>query len=152
MTLMRWQSKNYDPFTDLLDLHNEISRALDLPMRRGAEASPARTAWFPPVDILVEEENLRVRAEIPGMTKDNLDISISGDVLTIKGEKKQEKESKERNYYRSERFYGSFQRLFVLPCAVKADKVSAEYANGVLEITLPKKEEEKTQQIQVNMK
>ncbi len=154
MTLTRWQGKKvWDPFGDLMDLHNEISRVLDFPMQaRGEGATTNAGMMFPPVDVVMEKDNVLVRAEVPGMTKDNLDISLNGDILTIKGEKHQEKESKEKNIYRSERVYGSFQRSFVLPSAVNAEKISAAYNNGVLEITLPKKEEEKGKQIQISVK
>ena len=153
MALTRWQSKKeWDPFSDLWDLQHEISRFLDLPVRRSAGQLMGDGGWLPPVDILMDKDNVLVKAEIPGMTKDNLDISISGDVLTIKGEKHQEKESKERNVFRTERTYGAFQRSFVLPTSVNPDRVSAQYTNGILEITLPKKEDEKSKQIQIVVK
>lgn len=95
------------------------------------------TAW-PQVDMEETDEAIRITAELPGVDKDNIDISVTDDRLTIRGEKKQEEEKRGKGYYRVERTYGSFQRSFDLPCEVEADRVDATFKNGVLTITLPK--------------
>jgi HSP20 family protein len=92
-----------------------------------------------------------VKADIPGLDKEDIDISVHGDTLTIKGEKKEEKESKDKGLVKTERFYGSFNRSLTLPSEVDAAKVKASYNNGVLELTLPKKEESKPKQIKIDV-
>ena len=90
--------------------------------------------------------------ELPGLTKDDVKISVDSDTLTIRGEKKLEKETKEKNYHRMERSYGSFQRFFTLPTTVKTDKTDAAFKDGILTITLPKAEGSKSKQVEVKVK
>ena len=106
---------------------------------------------MPPIDLSETADKIIIKAEIPGIDPKEIDISIQGDTLTIKGEKKEEKEEKGKNYYRMERRYGSFSRSVDLPNSVNPNKVSAEYKNGVLEINLQKKEEVKPTQITVKV-
>ncbi len=103
--------------------------------------------WSPNIDIAENEEVIIIKAEIPGIDPKDIDISIAGDTLTIKGEKKEEKENKGKHYHRVERSYGSFTRAIDLPAPVMTDKVKAEDHNGVLEITLPKMEKAKAKRI-----
>ena len=105
--------------------------------------------WIPSVDISETKENLVAAVELPGLEAKDIDVSISGDVLTIKGEKKREEEEKGEHYYCCERYSGSFQRSFQLPVGVEADKVHASFKNGVLKITLPKAEEAKKKAIEI---
>jgi HSP20 family protein len=105
----------------------------------------------PLLDVYEEKDDLVVKAEIPGLTKDEIDISIDGNVLTIKGEKKKHDEVKEENYYRCERTFGSFTRSLELPMNVKPDKVNAAFTDGVLEVRLPKAEEAKKNVIKVKV-
>lgn len=105
----------------------------------------------PALDVFDEKDDLIVKAEIPGMTKDEIDIRLDGNTLTIKGEKKKEEEVKEENYYRCERTFGSFSRTIELPMDVKTDKVNATFTNGVLEIRLPKAEEAKKNVVKVKV-
>ena len=107
--------------------------------------------WAPPIDLAETNDKVIVRAEIPGIDPKEVDISIQGDTLTIKGEKKEEKEEKGENFYRLERRYGSLLRSIDLPSSVDTNKVTAECKNGVLEITLQKKEEVKPTQITVKV-
>jgi HSP20 family protein len=107
--------------------------------------------WSPSVDVSETKDNVVIKAEIPGMTKDDVKISIQDNVITLKGEKKQEKEEKDANYHRIERSYGSFCRSFTLPAAVKADKIKATYKDGILNVTLPKTEEVKPKEIPINV-
>lgn len=127
----------------------------------GTRLWPSRNArrWFPigldisapVVDLYDDKDQVVVKAELPGMTKDEIEIDISDHQLTLKGEKKKEEEIKEENYYRSERSYGSFTRVLDLPAEVQNDKVHASYKNGVLEIRLPKTEEAKKKEIKVKV-
>ena len=105
----------------------------------------------PAIDLYEEKDDIVVKAELPGMEKDNIQVNLSDHTLTIKGEKKKEEEIKEKNYYRSERAYGSFIRAVELPKDVHGDKVKASFKNGVLEIRLPKTEEAKTREIKVKV-
>ncbi len=98
-------------------------------------------AFVPTLDVKDENDQIRIEAELPGMAENDVEISLSGDFLTIKGEKKQEVEEKEKSYYRTERSYGSFERTIPLPVEVDRDKVEAHFKKGVLEITLPKTKE-----------
>jgi len=110
-----------------------------------------RFEWAPAVDVSETEEAIVVRADVPGLEPEDLEISLSGNFLTIKGEKKQEREEKKENFYRMERLYGSFVRSIELPAEVEADKVEATYKNGVLKIVLPKKAEAKGKTIKVKV-
>jgi HSP20 family protein len=103
------------------------------------------------VDLYEEKDDIVVKAELPGMEKDNIEVNLSENRLTIKGEKKKEEEVKKEGYYRSERSYGSFVRTLELPSEVQTDKVKAAFKNGVLEIRLPKTEEAKKKETKVKV-
>jgi HSP20 family protein len=105
----------------------------------------------PAVDLYEEKDDIVVKAELPGMERDNIEVNLSGKRLTIKGEKKQEQEVKKEGYYRSERSYGSFARSLELPREVQADKVKAAFKSGILEIRLPKTEEAKKRETKVKV-
>src|SRR5574337_90059 len=134
-------------------LQSEMNRMMDRFFRGGdlSELGTEIGAWIPPIDLSETAEKITVKAEIPGIDPKEVDISIQGDTLLIKGEKKEEKEEKGKNYYRMERRYGSFSRSIDLPTSVDTNKVTAECKNGVLEITLQKKEEVKPKQISVKV-
>jgi HSP20 family protein len=106
-------------------------------------------AFSPQVDVAEMEDEIKVSAELPGLDNEDIDVSLSDDVLTISGEKKEEKEEKGKNYYRSERSYGAFRRDIPLPSQVDADKVDAVFQKGVLTITLPKTAEAKAKKVTV---
>lgn len=108
--------------------------------------------FAPRVNVTEDNENLYVNAEIPGIDKNDVKINIVGDVLTISGEKKSEQKDEKKNYYRIERSYGSFSRSFTLPSEVVVDKISADYKDGVLNITLPKTEQAKVVEKQIEIK
>jgi len=109
-------------------------------------------AWSPAMDIYDSKDNILVKAEVPGMQKEDITVTVQNNVLTIQGEKKKKTESKDRSIIREEHFYGSFHRSVSLPAHVEPAKVTASYKDGVLEITLPKKEESKPKQIKVDIK
>ncbi len=107
---------------------------------------------WPSVDVLEDKKNIIVKVEIPGMNPSDFDISLSDNVLTIKGEKKQEKEEKDKNFYMMERQYGTFIRRIPLPVEVKEEKVKASYKDGILKVVIPKKKEVKESKIKVKVK
>jgi HSP20 family protein len=107
------------------------------------------STWLPSVDVSENDSALSVRAELPGMTQDDIELNLQDNVLTLTGEKKKEHQEEQENFHRVERSYGSFRRTFTLPCNVKAEKISATFKDGVLEITLPKTEEAKPKKIEI---
>jgi HSP20 family protein len=109
-----------------------------------------RENWMPSVDILEKDGNLILRAELPGMSEKQIELKLEGNTLTLKGERKMEKEDNKTNYHRVESFYGSFTRSFRLPDTVDADKISADYKNGVLTVTIPQKPEVRPREIPVS--
>jgi HSP20 family protein len=108
--------------------------------------------WLPSVDISETKDNFVVKAELPGLEAKDVNVSISGDVLTIKGEKKTEEEEKDKHYHCVERYSGSFQRVFQLPSGVKTDMIEATFDKGVLRVTLPKVEEARKKEIDIKVK
>jgi HSP20 family protein len=110
-----------------------------------------RETSAPAIDLYEDKDDIVVKAELPGMSKDDIAVSLSDHMLTIKGEKKKEEEIKEENYYRCERSYGSFLRTLELPKDVHPDKVEASFKNGVLQVRMPKTEEAKTQEVKVKV-
>ncbi len=148
MSIMRWR-----PRRDLLNIREEMNRLFDdffsgWPERR---RGLLEGEWAPSVDVAETDEDIVVTAELPGVKQDDVEISVVDDVLTIKGEKKEEKEVKEKNYHRIERSYGSFQRSLSLPVGVQSDKAKATYKDGVLKVTIPKSEEARPKQIKINV-
>jgi len=132
-------------FEPLLNLDREISNILD-------DGSFGTSVWTPAVDVAENENEVQVKVELPGVSKDDVKITMQENILTIRGEKKQDKETKNTEYHRVERSYGSFQRSFTLPTNVKHEKIEASYNDGVLTVTLPKAEEAKPKQIEVKVK
>jgi HSP20 family protein len=145
------------PFMDLARWERDMERTMEDFFGRRLRW-PER--WFgnteleitaPSVDLFEEKDDIVVKAELPGMDKENIEVNLTDHHLTIKGEKKKEEEVKEENYYRSERSYGSFLRTLELPKDVHADKVKASFKNGILEVRLPKTEEAKAKEIKVKV-
>ena len=142
-----------DPFREMESIQREMNRLFDFSLTRGGdrERGLLEGLWNPAIDIYDSKDTLLIKAELPGVNKEDIELSVHNNVLTIKGEKKQEKETNEKGFVRSERFYGSFNRTISLPADVDAGKVQAEFKNGVLNVTLPKKEEAKKQQIKIDV-
>lgn len=138
----------WDKLPAFSSFQDEMNRVLDNFFSR---ESSYGTDWRPVVDVAETESDIIVKAEIPGIDPKDIDISITGDTLTLKGEKKEEKENTGKCYHRVESSCGSFKREISLPVSVDVDKVTAEGRNGLLEIILPKKEESKTKKIQVKV-
>jgi HSP20 family protein len=148
---MRWQRpdvSNWSPFEQLTNLREEINRLFDAPFGETGSGSEF-FAWAPAVDLYEDRDNLVVKAELPGMKKDDIEISLHQGSLIISGERKVESEEGEGESSRSERFFGRFQRALELPKPVDATKVTASYKDGILTVKLPKTEESKPRQISV---
>jgi HSP20 family protein len=143
--LMEWR-----PFREISRLRREMDRLWDDYFGAGRRGlRPLQAEFAPAVDIKETDTEIVVKAEVPGIDAKDINISVAGDVLTIKGEKKSEREEKEENYHLVERSYGSFSRSLGLPAAVDLDKVEAKYEKGVLTITCPKKEAAKPKAIEI---
>ncbi|MCU0788436.1 MAG: Hsp20/alpha crystallin family protein [Verrucomicrobia bacterium] len=153
MKLTRWQSPvaaNWSGISRLTDLRDEIDRLFEVPLAGLTQTSPWMSGWTPALDVYEDKDHFTVQAEVPGMKKEDIEVSLHEGTLTISGERKEEAKSEEGGLYRSERYFGRFQRAVDLPASVVGDKVKAEYRDGILTITLPKAEEAKPKQINVN--
>jgi HSP20 family protein len=140
MSLLKW-----DPFREL----NPFDKGLTAFMRPSWEMPASTTAWNPAVDIFENENEIVIKADLPGMDVKDIELGLENNVLTVKGERRFEKETNEESYQRVEREYGRFSRSFSLATAVKEDKITAEFKNGLLRIVLPKKEEGKSRLIKI---
>ena len=147
MELVRW-----NPIRDMFGLRNHTNRVFGdfyFPTNR-EEGDLPMWNWNPVVDVYDNDDNIVLKAEIPGIDKKDIEIDVKGRVLTLKGERSSDNEVKEDNYYRRERCFGKFERAFTLPVDVEPDKIKANYKDGVLEIDIPKPEEKKPKQITVH--
>jgi HSP20 family protein len=145
----RWGITPWRPFRDLEEWERRFDDLLGRPLGRWPVEE---RGWMPAVDVFEKQDKFVVKAELPGMKEEDIDVSVIGDTLSIKGEKKTEKEVKEEDYYRSERSYGSFYRSIPLPSNVDADKIEASFEDGVLEVALPKSAKVKPKKIAVSAK
>ncbi len=137
-------SLQHDPLASLRYFEDAVTRLMSEP-RTGRP-------WSPPVDILETENDLVLKADLPDLQLEDIDVRVENQTLSIKGERRFEKEASEKGYHRIERSYGTFVRSFAVPNSVDSDKVSADYKNGVLTVTLPKKENAKPKQVKVEVK
>ena len=147
MELVPWR-----PFGEVGSFRGEMDKLWDRFFGQRPLVGKLTEEWLPSVDISETEDKLQIKAELPGLEIKDDNVSISGDLLTIKGEKKKEKEEKDEHYYYMERYSGSFERSFRIPVSVKADKVEAVFDKGVLKVTLPKMEEAKKKEIEIKVK
>jgi HSP20 family protein len=139
-TLVRW-----DPFREVTSLRDEVNRLFS----RTLGDTGSGTIWSPPMDVFDTQEAIVLKAELPGLRSDDLDIEVDDNVLTIRGERKLEEKVEEGRYYRLERSYGQFSRSLSLPQGVKADQIAASFNDGVLEVRVPKADEVKPRKITV---
>lgn len=142
MAIIRW-----DPFRELTQAQSQLNRLVDQVWNR-----QERESWLPAVDVFDRKDSVELKAELPGMDSDDIQIEVEDNVLTIKGERKFEEKVEDERYYRIERRFGSFQRSLALPQGVKADEIQAAYEDGILTVTVPKAEEEKPKRIEVKAK
>lgn len=147
MELVRWS-----PWKDMAVLQNRINRMFSDTMYPAAKDGEKAElcSWHPVVDVFEDEDNLVIKAELPGMDKKDIEIDVKDRVLSLKGERSYDNEVKEDKYYRRERLFGNFMRSFTLPSNVDPEKISADYKEGVLSITVPKPEAEKPKKISVH--
>ena len=145
----RWGITPWRPFRELEEWERRFDDLLGRPLWR---LPVEERGWMPAVDVFEKEDKFVVKAELPGMKEEDIHVSVVGDTLSIKGEKKTETEVKEEDYYRSERSYGSFCRSIPLPSNVDADKIEASFEDGVLEVALPKSAKVKPKKIAVSAK
>jgi HSP20 family protein len=153
-SLARWQRPEmttWPSFGRLSDLRDEIDRLFESPLAELTRTSQWLSGWTPSLDLHEDKDNLYVRMDLPGMKREDIDVSLHEGSLSISGERKSEKKHEEAEVYRAERFFGRFQRTVSLPTPVAAEKVKAEYKDGILSITLPKTEEAKPKHIDVNV-
>ena len=136
----------FDPFRDITTLRDEMNRLFNRTVGDGVSSG---SAWTPAVDIFDTDQAIVLRAELPGLTPEDIDIEIDDKVLTLKGERRFEETVQEGRYYRLERAYGHFQRNVTLPQGVKPDEISASFDNGVLSVRVPKAEEVRPRKIAV---
>jgi len=156
MALVRFRpfSSAVDPFSGLSDIRSEMNRLFDgffgRPSQVGQVGGMERV-WAPAVDMYETKDELVITAELPGLNEKDIHLSITGDMLTIRGERRWDQEVKQENHYRSERWFGKFERTLPLPIPVQAEKVKASYRDGVLTVTLPKAEEIKPKEIKIDV-
>ena len=144
--LVRW-----NPLRDMMTIRNEMNRLVNGFLRggNGDERGWWTGSWMPAVDVYENDQALTLKAELPGFSKDDVHVELKDNLLTLKGERKRELDVKDQQYHRVERAYGAFQRSFVLPVLVDAEKAEATFKDGVLELKLPKVEEAKPKRISV---
>ena len=145
MNLMR-----FEPYREIATLQDRLNRAFGAPFGRpDREDEMNLAAWAPPVDIAEEKDRILITAELPGFQEDQIEIQTENGMLTLRGERKFEKETEGRSYHRVERSYGQFVRSFSLPNNVDREKIRADFSNGLLKVELPKREDAKPRTIRI---
>jgi HSP20 family protein len=161
MTLTTWHRPDFwtSPLRRVTNLRDEVDNLFQLAFGRLSDSNTANgggptspESWFPAVDVYEDKDSLLVKAELPGLKKEDIEISLHDGFLTLTGERKHEEKREGAEVYRSERWVGRFNRSISLPCSVEADKITATYNEGVLTVTLPKAEEAKPKQIPITVK
>ena len=154
MKLVRFQNpvlSSWSTFGRLSDLRDEIDRLFEAPLSQLGSSASVFGGWTPAIDVFEDKEHVVVKAELAGMKKEDIEVTLHEGTLSIAGERKTEKKVEEAGLYRSERFFGRFQRAVTLPSPVDGAKVKADYKDGILTVTLPKTEEAKPKQIDVSV-
>ena len=145
-TITRW-----DPFRGLTSLQDQVNRLFEGSLVQGRSGEADLASWAPAVDIYERKDELVAQVDLPGVQEKDIDVRLENNTLTIRGERKFEKDVNEDNYLRVERAYGSFTRTFSLPNTVKAEAIHADYKHGVLTVHMPKREESKPKQVKINV-
>jgi HSP20 family protein len=156
MAILRWRPmgqsvERWDPFREVGDFQSEFNRVFDGVFGRAGNMPGGDRVWAPAVDMYETKDDLVVTAELPGVNEKDVQLSITGDVLSLRGERTLNQETQQESFHRGERWYGRFERHLSLPISVQADKVKATYRDGVLTITLPKAEEIKPKSIKIDV-
>jgi len=152
--LTRWQRPELNAWQGvgrLTDLRDEIDRLFESPLAELTRTSQLLSGWTPAIDLFEDKDNFILRAELPGMKKEDIDLSLHDGSLSISGERQSEDKYQDAEVYRAERFFGRFQRTISVPAPVSADKIKAQYKDGILTVTLPKTEEAKPKHIEVKV-
>ena len=156
--LQKWNpfrgSSVWDPIREMEEMQSRVASLFGrrLPLKKdGGEEELTLTEWIPAVDIAEDDKEYTIKVELPGVNKEDVRVSVEGGVLSISGERKAEKEEKNKKYHRIERIYGSFARSFTLPEGTASDRVGAEFKDGVLKVHLPKDEKAKPKSIDVKV-
>ncbi len=145
MAVVKW-----DPLRDLLSIQDRMNRLFEQTLSRSrTEEGIAASTWSPAVDIYETSETIVMKAELPGLSREDIEIHIRDNTLTLKGERRFAKDVQQENYLRIERVYGAFQRNFTLPATIQQDKIRAVFRDGVLELTLPKAEAAKPKRVTI---
>ena len=149
MAMVKW-----DPFRDLVSIQDRMNKLFEQTLSRTSRSdeAAAATTWTPPVDIYETPETIVIKAELPGVTREDVDIQIQDSTLVLRGERRFAKDVKEESYLRIERAYGPFHRSFTLPATVQQDKVRAVMRDGVLELELPKADSAKSKRITIDVR
>src|SRR5919201_5837027 len=143
MAIVRWE-----PMRELTSLQTDVNRLFNAFFENGGETRGRR--WSPAMDLTESEGHLVLKADLPGLSQDDVKIEVTDNVLTISGERRSEQEQRKEGFYRLERAFGSFSRSLTLPEGVDADKIEASFDNGVLEVTIPKPEEVKPRRVSIS--
>jgi len=151
MTLIRWNPARTTPLRDLTTVQDEVNRLFDSFFTHGPQRADLNAGFAPAIDIEETAEAFLIRADLPGVNQKDVKVSLTGDTLTIRGERKQEATAPNGSLHRVERMYGSFERSFVLGTPVRNDQVKAQYKDGVLEVRIPKAEEARVREIEVQV-
>ncbi|MFI5340642.1 MAG: Hsp20/alpha crystallin family protein [Candidatus Methylomirabilales bacterium] len=148
MAVVKW-----DPLRDLLSIQDRMNRLFEQTLSRSrAEEGIAASTWSPAVDIYETPETIVMKAELPSLSREDIEIHIRDNTLTLRGERRFAKEVQQESYLRIERAYGAFQRSFTLPATIQQDKIRAVFRDGVLELTLPKAEEAKPKKVAIEVR
>ena len=140
------------PVNSLFNLHNQMGRVFgDLLSSNDSESTEENSSWLPTVDISENDSGFEIHAELPGVSQEDVQVSVTDNLLTIKGEKNQKRETESKSYHRIERQYGTFQRSFTLPRHVDTGNIKADYKDGILTLTIPKAEAAKPKEIQIGV-
>jgi HSP20 family protein len=156
MAVIRWRPfgqalERWDSTREMSDLQQEVNRLFDSFFGRGGMSAGPERVWAPALDMYETKDELVITAELAGVSEKEIQLSITGDVLTLRGERTQSSETTEPTHYRSERWFGKFERSVPLPIPVQSDKVKATYRDGVLTVKLPKAEEIKSKEIKIDV-
>jgi HSP20 family protein len=155
MAMERWSPfgsiEPWDPFRGLGDIQSEMNRLFDNAVGRPTAMAVAERMWLPTVDVRETKDDIVLCFDIPGVNEKDVHLSITGDLLAVKGERRFQREGSADSYHRVERVFGKFERSVQLPIAIQTDKVRATYRDGVLEVTLPKAEEVKPREIKIDL-
>jgi HSP20 family protein len=156
MAILRWRPagqavERWDPFRDLTEIQSEMNRVFDGAFGRPSTMTGFDRGWAPAVDMYETKDELVLRAELPGMNEKDVSLSLTGDVLALRGERVPDPTVNQEHYFRGERWYGKFERMFPLPIPIEAEKVTATFRDGVLTVTLPKAEAIKPKAIKIDV-